>query len=83
MKWNNGIRFIIQDNGAGMDEETTIHIFDKFFQGDASRAKAGNGLGLAIVKRITELCGGTLKVKSKSGGGAACLRFVFQMKRSK
>lgn len=69
-KWNDGMRFVIRDEGPGMDEETKAHIFDKFYQGDASHSKAGNGLGLALVKRIVDLCGGTVTVHSELGVGS-------------
>ncbi|MDR2590888.1 MAG: HAMP domain-containing histidine kinase [Oscillospiraceae bacterium] len=69
-KWNNGIRFIIEDNGIGMSDEMKAHIFDKFYQGDDSRSKQGNGLGLAIVKRIVDLCGGKIEVESELGAGS-------------
>ncbi len=65
-----GVRFIIQDEGSGMDEQTKAHIFDKFYQGETSHSKAGNGLGLALVKRIVDLCGGTIIVESKPGEGS-------------
>lgn len=65
--WNGSVRFTIQDNEAGMDEQTRSHGFDKFYQGDTSHAKAGNRLGLAIAKQIAELCGGTINVKSQLG----------------
>lgn len=68
--WNDGIRFIIQDEGPGMDEQTQAHIFDRFYQGDTSHTKAGNGLGLAIVKRIVKLCDGTVTVESEVGKGS-------------
>lgn len=64
------IRFVIQDDGPGMEEQTRTHIFDKFYQGDPSRSKAGNGLGLALVKRIVELCSGTIEVQSEPGKGS-------------
>ncbi len=54
----------IKDNGTGMDEQTLLHIFDKFYQSKNSNSYEGNGLGLTLVKRITELCGGTVEVKS-------------------
>ena len=66
----NRICFLIHDEGPGMDEATQAHIFEKFFQGDASRSAAGNGLGLAIVKRIAELHGGVAAVRSEPGQGS-------------
>ena len=62
-----GVMFRIRDDGIGMGEETISHIFDKFYQGDISRAGAGNGLGLPIVKRIVELHAGTMEVESEPG----------------
>ena len=53
-KYDKEVVFVIKDNGAGMSEETRKRIFEKFFQGDMSRAKEGNGLGLALVKRILD-----------------------------
>ena len=64
------IRFSICDEGPGMDETAQAHIFEKFFQGDASRAAAGSGLGLAIVKRIAELHSGKVEVRSEPGQGS-------------
>lgn len=75
-KWNGGVLFSIQDNGTGMDENIKTRIFDKFYQGDNSRAQMGNGLGLAIIKRITELCGGRLEVQSKPGEGSTFSIFL-------
>ncbi len=66
---NEGIELVVSDNGIGMDGATTERIFEKFYQGDSSRSNSGNGLGLAMVKRITELCGGRIKVRSEKGKG--------------
>lgn len=60
----------VRDSGIGMDEETRRHIFDKFYQGDASRSVAGNGLGLAIVRRIVQITGGRIDVDSRPGEGS-------------
>ncbi|MCT1402959.1 HAMP domain-containing histidine kinase [Paenibacillus sp. p3-SID867] len=67
---DDGIRFTIQDDGPGMDDQTKASIFVQFFQGDASLPKTGYGLGLPIVKRIVELCGGEIDVKSEPGKGS-------------
>ena len=68
---DNGVmHFSIQDDGIGMDAQTLERVFDKFYQGDASRAKAGNGLGLTIAKRITNLCEGSIEAKSEPGKGS-------------
>ncbi|WP_099466851.1 sensor histidine kinase [Konateibacter massiliensis] len=55
----------IADSGIGMDEETKKHIFEKYYQGDASHATRGYGLGLSIVARIVALCSGSILVTSE------------------
>ncbi len=64
------IRVSFRDTGIGMDAETLRHIYDKFYQADASRQSAGNGLGLSIAKRIVSLCGGEIEARSKPGEGS-------------
>lgn len=64
------VKVKIRDEGIGMDAKVQERIFEKFYQGDASRAEEGNGLGLPLVKRIVELSGGSIHVKSAPGEGA-------------
>ncbi len=68
-KRENIARFVIRDDGYGISEEVQKRIFDKFYQGDVSRAISGNGLGLSISKRIIELHGGNISCRSSEGAG--------------
>jgi signal transduction histidine kinase len=59
----------IQDHGEGIDPAALPHVFDRFYRGDPSRARAtgGTGLGLAICKAITERAGGSIALTSQPG----------------
>ena len=60
----------VKDSGCGMSEEVRNHIFDKFYQEDASRASAGNGLGLTLVKKIIDITESAISVSSEPGKGS-------------
>lgn len=62
--------FTVRDEGCGISKEAQAHIFDKFYQADASHKAEGNGLGLAMVKRIVDLLDGVIEVESEEGSGA-------------
>ncbi|MEI6347864.1 MAG: response regulator [Bacteroidota bacterium] len=66
------IEFTITDTGIGIAENKISTIFENFQQASSgtSRLFGGTGLGLAIVKQLTELQGGTIRVKSKIGKGS-------------
>ncbi|MFO0681563.1 MAG: ATP-binding protein [Sandaracinus sp.] len=63
----------IIDAGIGIPKEEQSKIFDAFYQvdGGSTREHGGTGLGLSIVKRIVEAHGGTVRVESEPGHGAA------------
>ncbi len=63
------VKVSVTDSGIGMSESTLRRIFEKFYQGDTSRASHGNGLGLTLAKRIVDLHGGVITVTSKENKG--------------
>ncbi|MGN1195857.1 MAG: sensor histidine kinase [Acutalibacteraceae bacterium] len=60
----------VKDTGCGMTEEVKSHIFEKFYQGDSSRASEGNGLGLALVGKIIDITKSEISVSSEPGEGS-------------
>lgn len=66
----NEMHINISDTGVGMSIEIQKHIFEKYYQNDTVSLVKGNGIGLSIVKRITELCGGSITVRSKPHCGS-------------
>lgn len=64
--------YIIQfaDDGDGMDEETKIRLFERYYRGtDTASPSNGSGLGLAISKGLIECMGGQITVESHVGKG--------------
>ncbi len=71
------LRFWVQDNGPGLDEEQQARLFTEFTRLHHVRAE-GHGLGLSIVQRIVEKLGGEVGVESQPGAGS---RFWFTLPR--
>jgi two-component system phosphate regulon sensor histidine kinase PhoR len=68
----NEIHVRIEDNGIGIPEKHLVHLFDRFYRVDSSRArnKGGSGLGLSIVKHILAGMGKEVDVMSEQGKGS-------------
>ncbi|HSJ69362.1 MAG TPA: ATP-binding protein, partial [Anditalea sp.] len=65
------IQFNVEDTGIGISTERLPHIFERFYQGEASatRTYEGTGIGLALAKELTDMLGGTIHVESNTENG--------------
>ncbi|MBE3099173.1 MAG: HAMP domain-containing protein [Planctomycetes bacterium] len=73
------MRLRVADTGVGIRPEDRPHLFERFFQADASRtggAARGSGLGLAIVKHACERLGATVSIESDPGRGTTATVLV-------
>lgn len=66
-----GVVFVITDNGKGMPKEAIEHVTEAFYRVDKarSRAQGGAGLGLSLVSKIVELHNGDINISSEPGIG--------------
>jgi two-component system OmpR family sensor kinase len=66
---NGVVHLWVRDTGAGVSEQDSARIFERFFRGDGRRGE-GAGLGLAISRAIAEAHGGRVELDSRPGRGA-------------
>jgi len=59
----------VKDSGPGMTPEDAARAFDRFWQADPSRSRAGAGLGLAIVRGIVDAHQGAVTFASDVATG--------------
>ncbi|MFP8779490.1 ATP-binding protein [Hydrogenophaga sp. RWCD_12] len=67
-----GVVLTVRDTGMGMDEETVLRLFTRFYQADNSlrRRIGGTGLGLEISRNLARMMGGDIEVSSQLGVGS-------------
>ena len=70
-------RFLVRDEGPGVDPADLPFFFERFWKEDRSRVRgedlnrdgSGSGLGLSIVRQLVELHGGTVEASLPEEGG--------------
>ncbi len=62
----------VRDHGIGLDKESALRVFDRFWRADPSRARTrgGTGLGLSMALEDARLHNGELEVYGEPGKGA-------------
>jgi two-component system cell cycle sensor histidine kinase PleC len=65
------VRIAIADTGIGIPQDALARLGRPFEQVESQLTKShqGSGLGLAIAKSLTELHGGTMRIRSRPGAG--------------
>jgi PAS domain S-box-containing protein len=63
----------VRDDGAGIEPDLLLHVFEPFVQAERTlaRTSGGLGLGLALVKGLAEMHGGSARAASAGPGQGA------------
>ena len=69
------VTLAIEDTGIGIPKEALKNLGRPFEQVESQLTKShkGSGLGLAIAKSLTDLHGGTMRIRSTQGVGTIVL----------
>jgi two-component system sensor histidine kinase MtrB len=76
----NDVAVAVRDYGVGIDQNSLLRVFDRFWRADPSRSRVrgGTGLGLSIALEDARLHNGELEVWGRPGHGA---HFVLTLPR--
>ncbi len=69
-EFDDSVKIIIQDTGAGINHEEQSKIFDAYYRGKNSANSSGEGIGLYVVKENLMKINGKIDVESEPGVGS-------------
>jgi two-component system, OmpR family, sensor kinase len=77
------VRFVVLDDGPGIDDDELEQVFERFHRtdDDRSRKTGGAGLGLAIVRAIARAHGGNARAVGGSGAHPGGARLELELPR--
>jgi PAS domain S-box-containing protein len=64
------LKFSVTDTGAGLSDDESQLLFQKYVQTKSGMKFGGTGLGLSICRQLVELMGGQIGISSKLGLGS-------------
>lgn len=76
------LKFLVKDEGIGIDDEQQQKLFKAFSQSDSSTTRkfGGTGLGLVISRQLLHLMGGDINVSSQHGEGSVfCIELALSV----
>ena len=77
------VRFVVLDDGPGIDDDELEQVFERFHRtdDDRSRKTGGAGLGLAIVRAIARAHGGDARAVGAAGHAGGGARLELELPR--
>ena len=63
--YNDYIKLIVEDNGAGVSPEDIPLLFNRYYTGKSDERKIGSGLGLYVCRKLIEMHEGKIEVESE------------------
>jgi two-component system OmpR family sensor kinase len=69
------VSILVRDEGPGLSAEDAARVFERFYRGNKSRARAsgGSGLGLSIVHALVQQSGGQIRIDTGPDRGTTVI----------
>lgn len=76
------IRISVSDSGKGLDEKEIVHLFERFYQGNANTSSSGIGfgIGLHLCRHLAELHHGSIHAANRSDSNGSTFTVILPIK---